>query len=115
MRIIEKKVYKRQQNLEIRGKKGKKREKESKNRNMKNKKKRLTSRNLDSCLTHLSSARIRCLPLVSVAEPDSCCSSADDIVSDLLLLSPALPGFKDPKIQCGLLILKRQRIIPVTF
>ncbi|TYH43665.1 hypothetical protein ES332_D11G142500v1 [Gossypium tomentosum] len=49
---------------------------------MKKKKKRITSRNLDSCSTRLSSARIRCLPLVSAAEPDSCCSSADDAVSD---------------------------------
>jgi hypothetical protein len=51
------------------------------------KKKKETSKNLDSCSTRLSWARIRCLPLVSgpsAATEETASSSTDDAVSDAI-------------------------------
>ena len=54
---------------------------------MKKKKKKETSKNLDSCSTRLSWARIRCLPLVSgpsAATEATASSSIGDAVSDAI-------------------------------
>lgn len=59
------------------------------------KKKKVTSKNLESCSTRLSSARIRCLPLVSAPPPppatgeETATSSTDDAVSDAITVPPS--------------------------